>query len=73
MHLEPGQVTDDTVMTIAVGEGILENFNSPIAAIGRRFVEWFKSDPIDIGITCDDAIDEFIHCGDWKEASLKSL
>ncbi|MBX4271862.1 ADP-ribosylglycohydrolase family protein [Clostridium estertheticum] len=71
MHLEPGQVTDDTVMTIAVGEGIIEDPKSPIAAIGKRFVEWYKTDPIDIGITCQEAIDEFIHSGDWMEASLK--
>jgi len=71
MHLKPGQVTDDTVMTIAVAEGILENANFPIAAIGKRFVEWYKTDPIDIGITCQEAIDGFIHCGDWMEASLK--
>jgi len=71
MHLEPGQVTDDTVMTIAVAEGILENSNSPIAAIGKRFVEWYKSKPIDIGITCQEAIEGFIYCGDWMEASLK--
>ena len=71
MHLESGQVTDDTIMTIAVGEGILENFNAPISPIGRRFVEWFNSNPPDIGITCQEAISEFIHCGDWTEASLK--
>ncbi len=71
MDLEPGEVTDDTVMTMAVAEGILENSNDPIGAIGRRFVEWFNSDPPDIGITCQDAISEFIHCGDWKEAGLR--
>ncbi|MCJ7691006.1 MAG: ADP-ribosylglycohydrolase family protein [Clostridiaceae bacterium] len=71
MNLKPGDVTDDTVMTIAVAEGILENSNSPITAIGRRFVEWYKTDPIDIGITCQDSIDEFIHCGDWMEAGLR--
>jgi len=71
MHLKPGEVTDDTVMTIAVAEGILENSNSPISAIGRRFVEWYKTDPIDIGITCHDAIDEFINCGKWEEAGKR--
>jgi len=71
MHLKPGEVTDDTVMTIAVAEGILENPDSPINKIGKRFVEWYLSDPADIGITCHDAISEFIDCGDWKEAGQR--
>ncbi|GKU29299.1 ADP-ribosylglycohydrolase family protein [Clostridium folliculivorans] len=71
MNLKPGEVTDDTVMTIAVAEGILEDPNSPIEAIGRRFVNWFNSNPPDIGITCKDAICEFIDCGDWKEAGIR--
>lgn len=71
MHLKPGDVTDDTVMTICVAEGIIENPNSPVDAIGRRFVQWYKTDPPDIGITCQDAIAEFIDCGDWKEAGLR--
>lgn len=70
MNLKPGDVTDDTVMTIAVAEGILEDPEFPIDAIGRRFVNWYKSNPPDIGITCRDAIGEFINCGDWKEAGL---
>ncbi|HEY8805502.1 MAG TPA: ADP-ribosylglycohydrolase family protein [Clostridium sp.] len=71
MDLRPGDVTDDTVMTIAVGEGILEDPNSPIAAIGRKFIEWYETDPTDIGITCQDAIGEFIDCGDWNKAGRR--
>lgn len=71
MELRPGEVTDDTVMTIAVGEGIIEEPNAPIPAIGRKFVEWYETDPTDIGITCQDAIGEFIDCGDWNKAGRR--
>lgn len=71
MQLKPGEVTDDTVMTMGVAEGIIENPDSPIDSIGRRFVEWYNTNPKDIGITCSDAIGEFIHCGDWNEAGEK--
>lgn len=71
LNLKPGEVTDDTVMTIAVAEGILENPQAPIDAIGMRFVEWYNSNPPDIGITCQEAIEEFIDCEDWMEAGLR--
>lgn len=71
MHLKPGEVTDDTIMIMCVAEGIIENPDFPIQTIGRRFVEWYNTRPKDIGITCSDAIGEFIDCGDWKQAGLK--
>lgn len=70
MQLEPGEVTDDTIMTIAVAEGILENPESPIEAIGKRFVDWYNTNPKDIGMTCRDAIGRFIETDNWDEASL---
>lgn len=70
MNLKPGEVTDDTIMTIAVAEGILENPENPIEAIGRRFVDWYSTKPNDIGMTCEDSIRRFLQSGDWNEASL---
>jgi len=70
MHLKPGEVTDDTMMTIAVAEGIIENKQAPINNIGEKFISWYNTDPKDIGITCSDAISKYLKCGDWNEASL---
>lgn len=39
--LEPGEVTDDTMMTLCVADGILENAEEPMEAIGRYFMEWY--------------------------------
>lgn len=69
MGLKSGEVTDDTVMTIAVAEGILEKPENPIEAIGKRFVEWYNTKPRDIGMTCEDAIGRFLKNGNWGEAS----
>nr|DAS85644.1 MAG TPA: hypothetical protein [Caudoviricetes sp.] len=56
LSVEPGEITDDTQMTLAVAEGIIENPENPIPAIGRRFITWHDSSPKDIGNTCRDAI-----------------
>ncbi|OBR89644.1 MULTISPECIES: ADP-ribosylglycohydrolase family protein [Clostridium] len=68
--LKPGQVTDDTMMTLCVAGGILENPECPIESIGNRFVKWYNSDPKDIGMTCELAIKKYIETGNWKEASF---
>lgn len=56
LHLQPGEVTDDTQMTLCVAEGIVEKPDSPIEAIGRRFIEWASSGPKDIGGACSASI-----------------
>ena len=56
LNVEPGEITDDTQMTLAVAFGIAENPEDPVPAIGKRFVEWYDSRPKDIGNTCRSAI-----------------
>lgn len=52
LSVKPGETTDDTAMTLAVAEGIIENPDDPIPAIGERFIRWAESGPKDIGGTC---------------------
>lgn len=52
LSLAPGETTDDTDMTLAVCEGIMENPSAPIEPIGRRFVQWVDTQPKDVGMTC---------------------
>lgn len=52
LDIAPGETTDDTEMTLAVAEGIMENPDDPIPAIGERFIAWANSGPKDIGTTC---------------------
>lgn len=61
LDVRPGETTDDTAMTLAVAEGIMESPDDPIPAIGERFIRWAESSPKDIGGTC--------HCAIWKAAT----
>lgn len=73
LDLEPGETTDDTAMTLCVAYGILEKPAKPYQAIGRRFIEWYKSGPKDIGMACASSIRHAMdNGGDWWEASHKT-
>ncbi|MFC5404023.1 ADP-ribosylglycohydrolase family protein [Cohnella soli] len=67
-RLAPGEVTDDTMMTLCVAEGILANPESPMAAIGDRFLAWYASNPKDIGIIIRHVLGSYD--GDWFEAAF---
>ena len=56
LNVEPGEITDDTQMTLTVAEGIAEEPENPIEAIGERFIAWARSGPKDIGGTCSRSI-----------------
>ena len=66
----PGEWTDDTAMTLAVAEGLLAapgDLDAQIAAIGERFLSWFRSGPKDVGSTIHQALSGF--SGDWPAAA----
>ncbi|MBB3129873.1 ADP-ribosyl-[dinitrogen reductase] hydrolase [Paenibacillus rhizosphaerae] len=67
-QLEPGEVTDDTMMTLCVAQGILENPAEPMDAIGRYFIEWYQSRPKDIGNIIRHVFEKYE--GDWFEAAF---
>jgi len=52
LGLEAGQVTDDTQMSLALGQAIIDNQGWNIQAVADNFVAWMESDPPDIGNTC---------------------
>lgn len=66
--LDPGEVTDDTMMTLCVAEGILENPQEPKQAIGDKFLDWYQSDPKDIGNIIRRVLSTYR--GDWFEAAF---
>jgi len=68
-NLMPGEVTDDTMMTIAVAEGILENPDNPVENIGKQFIKWYDSKPKDIGNIIRIALSEYKRSNDWMKAS----
>ncbi|MBM7609126.1 ADP-ribosyl-[dinitrogen reductase] hydrolase [Lysinibacillus composti] len=65
--LAQGETTDDTAMTLAVVKGIMANPNDPIEEIGKEFLLWEKTDPVDIGITIRTVFGNYK--GDWFQAA----
>ncbi|MDR3323389.1 MAG: ADP-ribosylglycohydrolase family protein, partial [Zoogloeaceae bacterium] len=51
LHLKPGQITDDTAMSLALGEAILAEGKVDALAAARAFDGWMRTKPIDIGNT----------------------
>jgi ADP-ribosyl-[dinitrogen reductase] hydrolase len=52
LGLEAGQITDDTQMSLAIGQAIIDHKGWNIQAVADNFVAWLESDPPDIGNTC---------------------
>lgn len=51
LHLKPGQVTDDTTMSLALGESILKQGRVEALAAAHAFDAWMRAKPVDIGNT----------------------
>ena len=68
-NLDVGEVTDDTMMTIAVAEGILDNLENPINSIGEEFIEWYLSKPKDVGNIINIALSDYIQNNDWSRTA----
>ena len=51
LHLKPGQVTDDTTMSLALGNTILAQGKVDALAAAQAFDEWMRAKPVDIGNT----------------------
>jgi ADP-ribosyl-[dinitrogen reductase] hydrolase len=57
-NVKPGQITDDSEMAISLMRGIIEG-ELPIDqySIAKKYVFWYKSEPVDIGITTRTALE----------------
>ena len=62
LRLRPGEVTDDTQMSMCIARSIVAvGFSAE--DIARRFVVWYQSRPPDVGNTCRRGIARFITHG----------
>ena len=62
LRLRPGEVTDDTQMSLCIARSIVTaGFSTQ--DIAQRFVAWYRSRPPDIGNTCRRGIARFIAHG----------
>ncbi len=51
LKLKPGMVTDDTTMSLALGDALLEAQGIDAVTIATHFDNWMRSKPVDIGNT----------------------
>jgi ADP-ribosyl-[dinitrogen reductase] hydrolase len=67
LKLAPGQVTDDTTMSLALGDALLRGdalgrgFDTHL--IADAFVAWWRAVPVDCGNTCRRGIQRYLHDG----------
>ncbi len=52
LKLKPGQVTDDTEMSLCIARAIDASNGWSLPAIAENFSAWLRSKPVDIGDTC---------------------
>ncbi|MHB1188992.1 ADP-ribosyl-[dinitrogen reductase] hydrolase [Thiobacillus sp.] len=60
LKLKPGQITDDTQMSLALGQAILASGGWNAVAAADAFVGWLKSKPLDVGNTCRRGIQRYM-------------
>jgi ADP-ribosyl-[dinitrogen reductase] hydrolase len=60
LKLKPGQVTDDTEMSLCVGRAIIKAGGWDVHAVCEAFSEWLRGVPADVGNTCRRGIRRYI-------------
>ena len=63
LGLQPGQVTDDTTMSLALGEAILNHGSVDATIAAQAFDAWMRAKPVDIGNTVRRGIMHFRRTG----------
>jgi len=60
LRLHPGEVTDDTEMSLCIARAITDSGAFSRRAIADRFAAWLKGRPTDVGSTCRKGIRSYI-------------
>lgn len=63
LKLSPGQVTDDTEMTLCVARAIAARGAWDLTAIADNFAGWLSGNPLDVGATCRRGIRGYLETG----------
>ncbi|MBF0093275.1 MAG: ADP-ribosyl-[dinitrogen reductase] hydrolase [Alphaproteobacteria bacterium] len=63
LHLKPGQVTDDTEMSLRLGRALIDRRGFDLQSVCDGFVAWLKTGPVDVGNTCRRGIRRYIANG----------
>lgn len=68
LHLAPGQVTDDTEMSLCLGRSLVRRQGFELPDICDEFAAWLKGGPVDVGNTCRRGIRRYITNGSVEGA-----
>ncbi|WP_043644563.1 ADP-ribosyl-[dinitrogen reductase] hydrolase [Caenispirillum salinarum] len=63
LRLKPGQVTDDTEMSLALGRSLVRSGGFDLGDINESFADWLRTKPKDVGNTCRRGIRRYITKG----------
>lgn len=64
LALQPGEVTDDTQMSLALGQAIIDHQGWNWQAVADNFLAWMQTNPPDIGNTCRRGISRYRDTGE---------
>lgn len=68
-HGQPaGTITDDAEMALCIARSLAERGGFDPADVAARFVEWYESDPFDIGVMTRDVLTRIRSGEPWDEA-----
>jgi ADP-ribosyl-[dinitrogen reductase] hydrolase len=63
LHLDPGQVTDDTEMSLCLGRSLINKGTFDAVDVCDQDALWLKGGPVDTGNTCRRGIRRYMHNG----------
>lgn len=63
LKLKAGSVTDDTEMSLALGNALLEARGMDLNEVADHFIKWRKSKPVDIGDTVNKGLTHYVETG----------
>jgi len=73
LALAPGQITDDTEMSLCIARSIVENKTFDPADIAQRFVAWFEDSSIGTGRTIRAAMKQLKNGIYWNKAGYTDV
>ncbi|HIJ38776.1 MAG TPA: ADP-ribosyl-[dinitrogen reductase] hydrolase [Rhodospirillaceae bacterium] len=63
LRLAPGQVTDDTEMSLFLGRSLIARRGFDLGDVCESFATWLKTGPVDVGNTCRRGIRRYVTMG----------
>src|SRR5882757_5674348 len=63
LKLKAGEVTDDTTLSLALGDAIVDRGGWDLRAAADSFAQWLRAGPVDCGNTCRRGIRRYLTDG----------